>query len=370
MACSKELRIPKPWLNYHDDIINEPIDPELFSQDELIAWLKDVDLISEKSGVENLISSVRPYHSIRYQFVRFSANNALNKELFKLWANAQLALFISDDVLELLSEDEIRQICEAYQSLDKHICDQFPQFPTIIEMKAFLLQQNVQEKFIPHIIYLQDFSNKIAKSLIEYKNFPDKEVKDFWRRLVVMIALYYEGVSNEVKHTAGLYSENVWTRVLASGVMPWLIPQEVISGNLVNATKHLTLLTELYFLETFFCMVVNDIYSYKREMTINARICNMVKTFAVGKECEDSEAVQKCIEILNAVVKIMYHKIENAKQENPEDQNLWRLLDNIGLSTAGWYYFHHYSPRYDDSRWRLSTVGNPGKSYFAGLKMT
>ena len=59
MACSKELRIPKPWLNYHDDIINEPIDPELFSQDELIAWLKDVDLIGEKSDVENFISSVR-----------------------------------------------------------------------------------------------------------------------------------------------------------------------------------------------------------------------------------------------------------------------------------------------------------------------
>jgi hypothetical protein len=26
------------------------------------------------------------------------------------------------------------------------------------------------------------------------------------------------------------------------------------------------------------------------------------------------------------------------------------------MATAGWYYFHHYSPRYDDSLWRLPIV--------------
>ena len=82
-----------------------------------------------------------------------------------------------------------------------------------------------------------------------------------------------------------------------------------------------------------------------------------INTIVVSKDCGESEAVQKCVEIINAVVKIMYQKIENAKQENPEDQNLWRVLDDIGLATAGWYYFHHYSPRYDDSAWRLSIVG-------------
>ena len=274
MACSKELRVPKPWLKYHDDINNEPIDPELFSQDEVIAWLKNVDLCRKKSSVEKLISNLRPYHAVRHHFVRLP-KNALNNELFSLWANAFVAIYVTDDVLELASGDEMRHICEAYQSLDEHIRGKFPEFPTITEMKAFLLQQNVNEKFIPHIIYFQDFSNKIAKSLLKYKNFPDEDVKDFWRRLVVTIALYFEGVWSEVEHTAGLYAENVMTRLLASIVLTWIIPLEVISGAL-EITKHLTLLTELYFLETFFCMVVNDIYSYKREMKINATICNMV----------------------------------------------------------------------------------------------
>jgi hypothetical protein len=297
---------------------------------------------------------------MRHQIVHLP-RNALYKELFSLWAFAEVGMFISDDVLELVSEDEMRQICNAYQLLDEHIRDQFPQFPTIAEMKAFLLLQNVHERFIPNIIYFQDFSNKIAKSLIECSDFPQENVKEFWRRLVVMIALYYEGVWDEVKHTVGLYSENVWTRLLASGVLIWLIPQEVMSGVLVKNTEHLILLTELYFLESFFCMVVNDIYSYKREMGLNVTICNIVQTIIISKDASgETEAVQKCIEIINAVVKIMYQKIEKTKQENPDNQHLWKLLDDIGLATAGWYHFHHYSSRYDDSPWRLSAVDVEG----------
>jgi predicted Zn-dependent protease len=55
------------------------------------------------------------------------------------------------------------------------------------------------QKLIPHVIYFQDFSNNVAKAIIEHANIPEKDVKDLWRRLVGMIALYYEGVGDEVK---------------------------------------------------------------------------------------------------------------------------------------------------------------------------
>jgi hypothetical protein len=35
----------------------------------------------------------------------------------------------------------------------------------------------------------------------------------------------------------------------------------------------------------------------------------------------------------------VYQRIEKAKQENPDDQDLWKLLDNIGMATVGWYFF-------------------------------
>ena len=87
-------------------------------------------------------------------------------------------------------------------------------------------------------------------------------------------------------------------------------------------------------------MVVNDIYSYKKELALDTRICNIVRTIIVSKKASaESEAVQKCVEILNWVVRVVYQRIEKAKQENPDDQDLWKLLDNIGMATVGWYFF-------------------------------
>ena len=356
MVCSKELRIPKQWIKYHNEIVKEPIDSNLFSLDKLCAWLKELDLCHNKLNIEKYVLHTKPYHLVRHQVVLLP-NNALCRKLFTLWANTALALFISDDVLELRTDVEMHQICDAFQLLDDHIREQFPQFPTIAEMKKFLLSQKLDEKFIPHVIYFQDFSNNVAKTIMEHRNFSEEEVKYFWRRLVVKIALYYEGVKDEVKHTIGLYSLNVWTRLLAAAAMIWVFPLEITSGVLGKTTQHLPLLNELYFNATFFAMVVNDIYSYKREMSLDASICNIVQTIIVAKEAVgEYEAVQKCVEILNAVVKVSYQKIEKAKRENPHDQKLWKLLDNIGMAIAGWYFLQHFSPRYDDSPWRLSVV--------------
>ncbi|CAB3990456.1 Hypothetical predicted protein [Paramuricea clavata] len=356
MASSKELRVPKEWNKYHPDIAKESIDPELFSEDELFSWLEELDLSHNKSEVAKYVQGVRPYHLMRHQVVLLP-NNALCRQLFKLWTKAEVALFISDDVLETLSEVEMHQICNAIQLLDDQIREQFPRFPTIAEMKQSLLQQKVDEKFIPHVIYFVDFANNVAKSIIDQGNFSKEDVNDYWRRLVVMITLYYQGVEVEVKHNVGPYSEDVWTRLLSAAVMVWLHAQEIVAGSVIKNTEQVSLLNELYFLASVYSMVSNDIYSYRREMRLDVSVCNMVQTIAGSKETSaETDAVIKCVEILNAVVKTMYQKIEKAKQKNPANQDLWKLLDNIGMATVGWYYFHHYSPRYDDSLWRLSIV--------------
>jgi hypothetical protein len=356
MACSKELRIPKQWLKYHDDIVKEPVDPKLFSQDALCAWLKDLELCHNESTIAKYVQTTKPYHLMRHQIVLLP-NNELCRKIFTLWTNTITALFISDDFLEKLNKVEMGEICNAFQSLDEYIHDQFPRILTIAEMKQFLLQQKVNEKFIPHVIYFQDFSNNVVKCMLEHDHLSKEDTRDFWRRLVVMIALYYEGVEDEVHSSAGAYSDDVWTRSLSSAAMIWMIAQEITSEVIGKTTDHVPLLNELYFLGTFYSMVVNDIYSYKREMLLENSVCNLVQTFTVGKVVPgESEAVQQCVKILNEVVKVMYQKIEKVKLERPDDQDLWKLLDNIGMATAGWYYFHHYSPRYDDSLWRLPIV--------------
>ncbi|CAB4043269.1 Hypothetical predicted protein, partial [Paramuricea clavata] len=356
MACSKELRVPKEWNKYHEDIVNESVDPELFSEDELFSWLEELDLSHNKSEVAKYVHGVRPYHLMRHQVVLIP-NNALCRQLFKLWTKTVIALFMSDDVLERLNEDEMHQICNAIQLLDDQIREEFPRFPTIAEMKQSLLLQKVDEKFIPHIIYFLDFANNVAKSIIDQGNFSKEDVNDYWRRLVVMIMLYYQGVEVEDKHIVCSYSEDVLTRLLTAAAMVWLQVQELVVGYVIKNTEHVSLLNQLYFLAVVYAMVVNDVYSYTREMNLDVGICNMVQTIAGSKEASaESDAVIKCVEILNAVVKTMYQKIEKAKQKNPANRDLWKLLDNIGMATVGWYYCQHYSPRYDDSLWRLSIV--------------
>ena len=356
MACSKQLRVPKQWLKYHDDIVKEPVDPKLFSEDELCVWLKDLDLCHNKSVIAKYVQTTKPYHLMRHQIVLLP-RNALCEKIFTLWTNTIIALFIGDDFLEMLNKAEMGEICDAFQLLDEHIRDQFPQIPTIAEMKQFLMQQKVKEKFIPHIIYFQDFSNNVVKCMLENGSSSKEDVKDFWRRLVVMIAFYYEGVEDEVKSSVGVYADDVWKRSLSSAAMIWMIAQEITSEVIGKTTVHAPLLNELYFLGTFYSMVVNDIYSYKREMLLDATVCNLFQTFTVSKVVPgESEAAQKCVDILNEVVKVMYQKVEKVKQENAGDQDLCKLFDNIGMATVGWYYFHHHSPRYDDSIWRLSIV--------------
>ncbi|CAB4028087.1 Hypothetical predicted protein [Paramuricea clavata] len=359
MACSKELRVPKEWNKYHPDIANESVDPELFSEDELFSWMEDLDLSHNKSEVAKYVQSGKPYHLMRHQVVLLP-KSALSRRLFKLWTMTVVPLFMSDDVLEALSEVEMHKICAGIQLLDDQIRQQFPRFPTIAEMKQSLLLQKVDEKFIPHIIYLLDFANNVAKSIIDQGNFSKEDVNYYWRRLVVTITLYFQGVEVEVKHNVCSYFENVWTRVLASGVMVYSPFQEIVAGSVIKNTEHLSLLNELYFLATVFVMVTNDIYSYGREarLDVSKQPCSMVKTIAGCKEASaESDAVIKCVEILNAVVKTMYQKIEKAKQDIPANQDVCKLLDKIGIATVGWYYWHIYCPRYDDSRWRLSIVG-------------
>ena len=306
MAFSKELCVPKECYKYHTDIANESVDPELFSEDELFSWMEELDLSHNKSEVAKYVQAGRPYYLIRHLVVRLP-NNALCRQLFKLWTKTIVPLFMSDDVLERLSEDEMHQICNAIQLLDDQIRAQFPRFPTIAEMKQSLLLQKVDEKFIPHIIYFLDFANNVAKSIIDQGNFSKEEVNDYWRRLVVMIMLYYQGVEVEVKHNVCSYSEDVWTRILASGVMIYLPFQEIVAGSVIKNTEHLSLLNELYFLATVFVMIINDIYSYSRETRLDVNTCNIVHTIAGSKEASAvSDAVIKCVEILNAVVKTMY----------------------------------------------------------------
>ena len=215
MASSKELRVPKEWSKYHHDLVDESINPELFSEDELINLIIALGLSDSKVKTKKFFDSCRPYHMNRYVYV-FIPDNSMSKNIFRPFAYLCLTIFMSDDLMETMSVSEMRQICDAFQKLDQEICKQFPQFPTLAQMKQSLEAENVNEMVMPHVLHLLQFTNSIGKTLIEEGNFLPEDVKDYWRRLVMVTGFYAEGVKSEsIQGVTTSMDEYLWRRVMS-----------------------------------------------------------------------------------------------------------------------------------------------------------
>ena len=356
MACSKELRIPREWSKHHHDIVKESVDPELYSDQEVVDLCISIGLCDE-STIKKATVSLRPYHFMRYMAV-VVPNDPILKEMYKLWAHISLTTVYSDDIMETFGETEMRKICDAFVMMDKQICKQFPHFPTIAEMKLELTSKGVDEKCVPHVLNLLYFTNGAGEFLIRQGQFSQVDVRDFWRRFTVSIALYLECVKADTISIDVPNVEIVWRRALSGGVLPWLHYLEVSSGALGKLSgENLSLITELYNLNGCYCMTLNDVYSHEKEEKRGITGVNTVSTLSKSEECSsDTDAALKAIRIINASVKVMYQMIESGKQGDPDNKEFHKLLDYIGMATAGWYFFHEYSPRYQDVQWRVTLV--------------
>mgnify|MGYP002803392059 CR=1 FL=1 len=121
--------------------------------------------------------------------------------------------------------------------------------------------------------------------------------------------------------------------------------------------SRISFIHELYGLTAIFnCLSVNDIDSYEREKMMGNRVMNTVRDEYENKECSnDFEAFQKSLRITNAIIKVIYRKIKNAKQENPGNTEFHKLLDNIGKGVVGMFFFHDKCTRYNETKggdWR------------------
>ncbi|CAB4021562.1 Hypothetical predicted protein [Paramuricea clavata] len=164
MACSKELQLPKKWSKYHHDSVNEAIDPELFDEEECFKWIVALGLC-DRHIAKKYVASAGPYLLMRCT-VAVIPNNSLCREVFKLFVNLSTSIFISDDKKETFSQIEMRQLCDAFQMLDRQLCEQFPRLPTLAEMKQSLRKKGTDEKLIPQVLELMDFTNSVVKSLL------------------------------------------------------------------------------------------------------------------------------------------------------------------------------------------------------------
>lgn len=138
--------------------------------------------------------------------------------------------------------------------------------------------------------------------------------------------------------------------------LPFLPVNEVMSGAIGKSKAHVILVSELYLLSSIFCALINDCYSYHKDMKEGCTTNVIMELVETKKVSDKHEALAKVIEIANSIIKYMYQKIEKIKQENPNNPELHKVLDYTGMATVGWFFSHDTTPRYKATIWRLSLV--------------
>ncbi len=145
----------------------------------------------------------------------------------------------------------------------------------------------------------------------------------------------------------------LWRRCLdVLAVTSYLVPESFTQA-IDKGEWPIAVLYELYFLGILYSTVINDLYSYHRDKLDDCD--NVIKVWMQDKTVSSIEdANEKICMILDAIMQIMYQKIEKTKAQYPNSPELQSLLDYTGFVTAGWIFMHNtVAPRYYEAPYKV-----------------
>nr|UPI41570.1 TPS4 [Erythropodium caribaeorum] len=364
MSCSKELRMPREWTKYHHDILNEVVDQALFDEKELTDWLIACGLGKQCSTYQRYAAAINPYHFVRCLAVQIE--NRISKKIISRTQYYLVGTYMVDDTVEsACSTMELLQMYDAYIKLDAYCFEEFPRLRSLDEMKQFLRQTvNVEEKFFGYLNVLMDHINIIARLLLRESLFTKENVLKYTSRLSYMHAAAIRAFAQESNSAAqDTVAETLWRRCVAGGPFCLLPILEITSGAMGKIEAQKTLVGEMYVLSAVFCVLVNDWYSYYKEKAENKgerKMHNILrKMMEDGQLSQVVDVLPKISKMMNEIVRIMYRKMETTKSAYPESPELHKLMYQIAMATAGWYFIHDKAcPRYKDTpkEWRCTLV--------------
>jgi hypothetical protein len=150
-----------------------------------------------------------------------------------------------------------------------------------------------------------------------------------------------------------LLGEVLWRRCLELFAVPGYLVPESFTQAIGKDEWPIAVLYELYFLGMLYGAVINDLYSYHREKLSN--VDNVIKVWMQDNTVSSIEdANEKICMILDAIMQIMYEKIEKTKAQYPNSPELQSLLDYTGILSAGWIFVHNTAaPRYYEAPYQV-----------------
>ncbi|CAB4008190.1 Hypothetical predicted protein [Paramuricea clavata] len=356
MSCSKEIHAPRRWVERHKQVQVLPQNAveKLISMNELIELVIECGLC-DKTSIKKMYDKINTYQFM-WCIVDTIPASQYAEEIFKSSLHFLCALFLVDDAVESYSANEMQDLSRSYDILEKEVCKTFPNFPSINEMKESLMHlRNPFDR--SSITFCMQYVNKITAILLEEGNTPHHVVYNLRRRTSNAISIAFQAVLIKSKCGSIITShEMLWRRVFDGLVILFYQFGELISGATETAQQHITVVTELRMLGCLYCIVINDLYSYQRDKLASSD--NMIKTWLLEKTVSSlSEATARCSQILDAIMKYMYQRVEQCMQSNPGCPQLESLLETTIYTTVGWIRSHTtVVPRYSESQLKVALV--------------
>ncbi len=150
-----------------------------------------------------------------------------------------------------------------------------------------------------------------------------------------------------------LLGEMLWRRCFDVLAVPSYLAPESFTHAVEKEEWPIAVLYELYILGILYSTVINDLYSYHREKLDDCD--NVIKVWMQEEAVSSIEdANERICMILDAILQIMYEKIEKTKAQYFNSPELQSLLDYTGIVSAGWIFVHNTAaPRYLEAPYQV-----------------
>ena len=360
MSCSKELRYPNDWVKIGQNALLKPVDDSLIETEELIKWTVECGICDEMT-VRKYIKNLKPFECMRSLFPIFPYTKTW-QTLFKVMTQFFNANFIIDDIMEEnYNLDDMKKLTNAYYQLDEKLKKMFPVIPSLTELQQFL--QYLSNKEMAAIITIvMDHVSRATRVLLQDGGLSENTIFSFRNRLSNGLSLYLQAVLSEKFPIEDTDKKLLWDRLCGGAGCAFSPILEASSHSLGKVNAHMLAIAELYSMFALYVSLVNDIFSYEREVRESIKSESLVRMWQEKKESTNvSEATYKMMCILDSIAKYVYKRGEKIKVENPNNPELHVLLNQIGYSIAGCYFMHaDASDRYKDCQIAVTIKGLEG----------
>ena len=196
MPSPYEVTAPSSWVKDHKEVLSQSAIENLIRMEQLINWGVACG-VADEAGIRKSFEKLNAYVYLRCMYP-LVPSDAWSAELFRINLHFTTVGYIVDDRIESYTMEEMDELCDSYDVLEREVSKTFPNCPSIDEMRNRL--KHLKNKFsIAAITMVMDFVNQSALFFLRQGKTNADRVDNFRKRLSNAVTIYYQAIRNKVK---------------------------------------------------------------------------------------------------------------------------------------------------------------------------